>query len=293
MESSVTEQDQVPESPIEAPPEEEMADRTSGKLFRFSEFVHVGPGADECEHRLDGKCADAEHFHAWCRLPNKFQIATIREKAQAARARVIRQAKDPETDRFEILENQMAELRDQGHQAMVDELLGRNAFKMQHRAMRELAEEEDSPFATIEEDQKRWQYLTELEEADRPADEYGELLRHLEQWNDAVEVKYEELIQPERDSLTDRDEDELMEMVRDIAIREQADGIFMRVFSKYQWAICTLKPRGEGKVPTEKVYGSLAELENAAPEVVAELEACFGDLETELNERQALRAEGN
>lgn len=263
------------------------------RINRFSEFVHVGDGADECEHRLDGKCTDEEHFHAWVCLPNKFQVTEVREKAQAARARVIRQAKDPETDRYEILENQLAEARAGGAAMMVEELITRDMYRYQHQAMRELAEEEDSPWATIEEDQKRWRELEAMEEEDRDADEYGELTRHLEAWNEAVDDKYNELIAPQRSSLEDRDEEELVELLRDIAIREQADGIFMRTFAKYQYVICTLKPRGEGKRPKERVYKDVNSLAAEAPEVVAALEAAFNEMEAELAGREALRAEGN
>lgn len=270
---------------------------TAIRLNSFSEWVHIGPGSETCEHRLDGKCQDDSHFHAWCALPNKFQVTDIREKAQAARARVIRQAKDPATDRYEILENQLSEISGQGEAMMIEELLSRNMYKVQHQAMKELAEpedpEEDAPFATIEDDQKRWRELEAMEESERDADEYGELTRHLEDWNEAIDAKVEELTQPERSSLEGRTEEELLGMIREIAVREQADGVFMRTFAKYQWLLCTLKPRGEGKRPIERIFNDVNALTAAPPEVVAALEVTFNELEAELAGREQLRAEGN
>jgi hypothetical protein len=286
----------TPTTPIDSPEQAEEAAQQGSptvKLHRFSDWVHIGPGAEECEHRLDGKCEDEEHFHGWCALPNKFQVADIREKAQAARARVIRQAKDPSTDRYEILENQLAEARDQGAAIMVEELLSRNMYRLQHQAMRELAEEEDSEFANIEEDQRRWRELEGMEEVERDADEYNELTSHLQKWNEAVDNRYEELVQPERDSLEGRTDEELVEMMRDIAVREQADGVFMRTFAKYQWLLCTLKPRGDQKRPVERIFADVAQLQAAPPEVVAALEVTFNDLEAQLSSRDAVRAEGN
>jgi hypothetical protein len=285
----------TPTTPIDPPEQAEQTAQADPavKLNRFSDWVHIGPGAEECEHRFDGKCTDEEHFHAWCALPNKFQVADIREKSQAARARVIRQAKDPSTDRYEILENQLAEAKEQGSTVMVEELLSRNMYRLQHQAMRELAEEEDSEFATIEDDQSRWRELEGMEEADRDADEYNELTAHLQKWNEAVDERYEELVQPEKDSLEGRTEEELVEMMRDIAVREQADGVFMRTFAKYQWLLCTLKPRGEQKRPVERVFADVGQLQAAPPEVVAALEVTFNDLEAQLAQRDALRAEGN
>lgn len=282
-------------TPIDPPEaaEETAQENPAVKLNRFSEYIDIGPGAEECEHRRDGKCGEEEHFHGWCRLPNKFQIADIREKAQAARARVIRQAKDPQTDRYEILENQLAESKAQGSAVMVEELLNQDMFRHQHQAMRELVEEEDSPYVNVEEDQRRWRELEAMEPEERDNDEYKELTSHLERWNEAVEERYAKIVQPERDALEGRTEDELLDMMRDIAIKEQADGIFMRTFAKYQWLLCTLKPRGEGKVPTDRCFADINALTAAAPEVVAALEVTFNDLEAQLAQRDSLRAEGN
>src|SRR4051812_13441277 len=87
--------------PEAAPAEPERSDSTSrdrSQMFEFSGYVHVGPGAKECEHGEDGECDNAVHFHAWTRLPNPFQQQAIREKANAAKARKRRVLRDPESD---------------------------------------------------------------------------------------------------------------------------------------------------------------------------------------------------
>src|SRR3954451_1473894 len=48
---------------------------TAAQMFQFSTYLHVGPGAEGCEDFAS--CADPLHFHAWCRLPNKFQHKDI------------------------------------------------------------------------------------------------------------------------------------------------------------------------------------------------------------------------
>lgn len=286
-------QSTVDEAPETATPTEEVEpDRTEARLFRFSEHLHVGEGSKECENGENGKCENPEHFHAYLRLPNKFQAVQIKEKAQAARARVLRQARDPQSDRYAIIENQIEEVRSQGRDAMISELLGREEYRWHNQAMRELVDEEDSDFATVEEDQKRWRHLTDLGAEERDEDEYQELTRHLERWNDAVDARYEELVQPEKDALEGQGDDELAEQIRGIAINEQADGIFMRTFTKWQMVVCVLKPHDKGK-PNERVFDNPTELEGTAPEIIAALEECFKDLELELAERTQLRAEGN
>lgn len=289
----------APETPTpveeQAPPE-----RTEARIFRFSDYVHVGEGSAECEHREDGKCKDPDHFHAWIRLPNKFQIVQIREKAQAARARVLRQAKDELTDRWEIVENQVAEAMSAGKEGVIAELLGREEWKLYRRAMAELVNDDDgegegedpvSPWANIEGEQERFRFLSAQPEEDRDADEFGELSRHLAKWNEVLDARLEELRAPEREALEAREPDELEEMVRENAVKEQAEGIFMRTYARWQTVVCTLKPK-DGR-PQDRVYGSPQQLEAESPEVIAGLEVAFNELENELNNTMALRAEGN
>src|SRR4051794_18457615 len=165
-EESVEEQ---PEAVVQESPADE---RTVDRLFQFSDFVHVGPGAEECEDGEDGSCGDPLHFHAWCRLPNKFQIAAIRTKAQAAKARMMRRLKDPESDEHAIMEADLEAIREAGKEGMIEEVISRTYWQDHLAAMKEVVEEEDSAFATIEEDQRRFKELSEMPDEQRPKDEY-------------------------------------------------------------------------------------------------------------------------
>jgi hypothetical protein len=279
----------------EAPAVESKADRAEvEKLFRFSGFVHVGPGAADCEDGEDGSCGDPLHFHAWCRLPNKFQMQAIRTKAQAAKARCIRRLKDPESDANAILEGDLEAIREAGKEALVEEVLSRTYWRDHLAAMKELVEEDESPFATIEEDQARFKELTAMPEDERPTDEYDELVRHLDKWNEEVDRVRGERQRPQRESLEAQTEDELLDLIRNERIKAEADQEYMTVYSAEEWATCTLKPRPQEKgAPNEKVFGSSDHMKQEAPEVIAALEAMFSELEGEFATRAAVRAEGN
>lgn len=271
-------------------------DNSQGKIFKYSQWVHVGHCAEGCSHGEDGKCDVAGHFHAWCRLPNKFQVTDIREKAQAARARVLRQATDPDSDRSAIIDNQLAEVRAQGEEAMVEELLARNTFKWTQRAMSEVAEgeegsEEESEFAHVEEDQRRFAEMSAQDPEERDASEYKELIDHLEKWNDEVEKTFAELQRPEKESLEARDLDELEKMLREQVVAEQANQVFMRVFSKWQYATCTQRPNSKGHM--QSVFENVGQLEAEAPEVIEALETAYKELESTMADRSSVRAEGN
>jgi hypothetical protein len=81
-------------------------------------------------------CGNPLHFHAWCRLPNQLQHEDIRERALAAKARRIRQLRDPECDAYQILESDMSELLRIGDEGLiVDELANKDWWKRQIDAM--------------------------------------------------------------------------------------------------------------------------------------------------------------
>lgn len=268
--------------------------RAVERLFQFSDYVHVGPGADECEDGKDGTCGDPMHFHAWCRLPNKFQIATIRTKAQAAKARMMRRLRDPESDAHAILEADLEQIKAAGKEAMVEEVLSRTYWQDHLSAMKEIAEDEDGPFTTVEQDQKRFKELAEMDEDKRPADEYEELVRHLDKWNSEVDRVREENQRPQREGLEGRSEDDLVDLIRTERIKAEADRVYMETYSAEEWAACTMKPRHADKgEPNEKVFGDLEQLKQAAPEIVVALEYAFSELEGEFASRAAVRAEGN
>ncbi len=268
--------------------------RTVERLFQFSGFVHVGPGAADCEDGEDGSCGDPLHFHAWCRLPNKFQIATIRNKAQAAKARTIRRFKDPESDDHAILSGEIEAIAEAGKDSLIEEILSRTYWQDHLAAMKELAEEDEGPFPTIEQDQKRFKELAEMPEDQRPADEYDELVRHLEKWNEEVDRVRTENQAPQRSGLESRAEEDLLDLIRNERIKAEGDRAYMEVYSAEEWVACTMKPRPKDKgEPNERAFGDLEQLKQAAPEIVVALEAYFSELEGEFANRAAVRAEGN
>lgn len=303
METTESPESEVAPIPVaEAPPEAEVPPQAETspaekqgltEMWAFSRYVHVGPGAEDCEEGMDGSCANPLHFHAWCRLPNPFQNASIREKALAAKARKERQLYDPETDAYAILENEMDRLRrvgeagERGKQALIEDLLSQTLWKDSLTAMRELGEEDE--WKTIGEDRERFQVLNSMPASDRPADEYGELERHLSAYEEALNARREEEQKPQREALEAKSVEELIVQVRDSRVESEANEDFMRVFSLWEWYTGTMKCRDpERGFPTERVFGDVNHLQNAAPEVIEALEAAFTELETAMGSKNAL-----
>lgn len=281
---TVTEATTEDEAPV-APSPPEPPDLTPAKLFRYSTYVHVGEGAEECPDGENGRCKNPDHFHAWCRLPNQFQQEKIRRHALAAKARRERQYRDPDSDSHVILEHELESIRkaSDAHKLLVEEVLGREFLKHHRQAIQEV--NEDERFAHIDEDLERFSALRAMDPDERPQEEFEELQRHLEAYNKAVEKARDEAQRPMREALEQKGVDDLIDMVRDDRIAAESQEAFMRTFSMWEWVYCTLKPRDPAKGrPTERIFGSIEELEAAAPEVTDAIDRAFESLEGALTE---------
>lgn len=291
----------TPDSP------EALAEQTRDQIFRYSRYIHVGDGAHLCElaqwleSPKDSRsekmpaCNDEGHFHAWVRLPNPFQIKDIAEKARAARARRVRSLKDPESDAYVILENELDALRDEDMRVlMVEELIDRDFTRDYDEALREVLEIEDPSFVpenegdvvpklygNIEQDQEEYARQTQLPEEQRDED-YDELHRTVQRFSEAIQTELAKIIDPKRKTLTeDRTVEELVEMVRQERVNQSGTDAYLHTFNSWQWFVCTYKPR-KG-VPNERVFQDFTQFRlDTPPEVIRELQSAFQSLEVEL-----------
>lgn len=274
------------------------AQREPASLFRYSTWLHLGAGAEQCEEVNEAEgtnnCGDRGHWHAWCRLPNPLQQAEIRERALAAKARKIRQLRDPQTDGYAILDEEFAARAREGDRArepVIDELIGLDYFTDYYAAMMEVRQLEDPNsdeadaklYAHIEDDQARLVRLEAMSEQQRPADEYDELKRHVGSYQEAVDRVVKERTEPARKALEQLPTGQLLDQLRDKRIDAESRQEFQRVFEIHEWLSCAYRqPDGD------PVFADLVALERAAPEIHAGLSSTFVDLK-----RTAQEAQGN
>jgi hypothetical protein len=254
------------------------ATKAPGELFRYSDWVHVGVGAEDCEQRETGACEDFEHFHAWCRLPNQLQHDDIRERALAAKARRIRQLHDPEADAHEILNADMEELRrDATREDLIKEVVAKDWWKRHLEAMGDV--EEDEQFKHIGNDRERHSELRALDPERRPRDEYDELERHLAAYSDRVDARRAELEQPLSLSLEQLTTEDLIKQIREERINAEATSAFMDAYSRWEWVAGTFT---DSTSVRRRSFGHPEQLTEAAPEVLEALRATFAALEASL-----------
>lgn len=142
-----------PAEPVAAAPEPERHPAETAqtkKLNEYSGYVHVGPGAEDCEHGTDGACADPDHFHAWCRLPNQFERQDLATRGAAAAAKRRKALNDPESNSRVILDGELEGILHRGDRdVLIAEIIGLHFLEDHLEATRDV-EEEHSEFEQID-----------------------------------------------------------------------------------------------------------------------------------------------
>lgn len=257
------------------------------KMYKWSDYLHVGPGAAECEHALDGECNEVEHFHAWCRLPNPIQHEDIRKKGLAAKARKIREYKDEESDASVTLDQQLSQINDEVFMdQLIDELLAREFGDDYISAKSDVDDQED--FEHIAQDQEEFARLGESEPDDGHSEEYNRLKTHINSYVDAVRARLDELQKPRREELASRGPDALVQLVREKRVEEDANNAFLDVYNVWQWFIGTYKvKRHESRRrPYEQMWSEIGSPLNPQPgqmvfedrDVINALRVVYADL---------------
>lgn len=267
------------------------AERGRLSLFKWSSWVHIGEGADECPKRFE-RCPEEGHFHAWIRLPNPYQHRDIQEKAAAARARRLRALRDPESDPRVILEDELADIGTEADkEIIVAEILDRDFPEDFSRAMREVSDidDPDAPapeegeavaklYANIEQDREEYQRQRDLAEEERIAD-FETLRATVDAYSRAVEEHLEAIQTPRREHLMGQDVSALVDIIRRERMELQATEAFLHTYNTWQMFVCTFKPKLEG-TPNERVWKDMNYMRlMESTEVIQTVQQEFRDLE--------------
>lgn len=261
------------------------------KLFKYSTYVHVGEGAEECEHAVDGACEDESHFHAWCRLPNSVQQEDIRRKALAAKARTIRGYKDKDADATVTLDNELAQIEDPAFiDMLVDDLIARDFVDDYTDAQRDVIDADESPFEHIAQDRERFAELGGADVArEDMTDEHRQLNDHINAYIEAVQDRLREIQKPKREELADRGIEKLVRLVRAKRVEQDGDQAFIATYNRWMWYVGTYTTELHPKlkrphIPTWEEIGSperpvANSMFAAAPEVLDALREAFNGLQ--------------
>lgn len=221
---------------------------------------------------------DEEGVKAHISLPNQFQFEDIRRRALAAKARRVRQLRDPETDAFIVLDDDMDRLRREGDpEELIEEIVRKDWWRDHTEATKDARERER--FAHIADDEARYILLEAMPEGERPADEYAELKRTMDAYDEAITQAREERQNPRREALRALPLDNLVEKVRDLRIEAEGDAVFNMTFSKHQLAACTREVDDNDKPKRSRYFANVEDVENADPVTIDTLTRAFNELE--------------
>lgn len=268
------------------------------KMFRYSAYLDVGEGAEECEHSRDGQCTDIEHFHAWCRLPNPFQHTDIRDKGLAAKARKLRELRDRESNAAIVLDEQLDRVNDPAYaEVLVDELVAVDWPSDYLEAQRDIDEQEE--FKHILQDREEYARLTAdgLPPEEERSEELRALDAHLDRYMAAIKDRLAEIQEPKRLSFADRSLDSLISLVRGKRVDEEADRAFLEAYDPWMWFVGTFKVEphhtlGRPHLPMWEDIGrkdrpAAGTMFGESPEVITALRITFNRLSVELQRGSA------
>lgn len=284
----------------QAPTEPQPAARMSARsMFRYSSYVHVGDGAEECEHATDGRCSNLDHFHAWVRLPNPYQHEDIRRKALAAKARKIRELKDPDSDASVVLDQELAELHDPAlADVIIDELLAREWTDDYMEAVADVEEEEE--FEHIAQDREEYNRLKPTQSTlpeDEQDPDYRQLVKMMGAYGDAIRERLEQLQEPKRAELRSRPVESIIALARARRVEEAGNAAFMETYNAWMWFVGTFRVEphptlGRPHLPAWEEMGvrdrpSAGTMFGEAPEVITALKVAFDDLQVAMQRASA------
>lgn len=269
---------------------------TPASMFSYSAYLHVGPGAEECEHNEDGECTEKTHVHAWCRLPNKFQHRDLYAKGAAAKARRLRLLHEEGSDARELLESELDAFKDDADiETVIDDLLKGEWAQDYVAAVTEVGEREE--FEHIEQDRERFVALGEVEAKrteGEEGEEFKELGKHITAWTGAIKDELERLQEPKRQALRDMGREQLIDQLRKLRMTQLADGLYLHVYNAWEWFICTMAVKKHPVTgrPSERYWAEMGAIDDPkpgsmwgeAPEVIEALEETYNRLERNLRD---------
>lgn len=267
---------EAPAEPVASHDGEAEATRSTEELFQWSGYVHVGRGAEDCEHGIDGECTDPQHFHAWVCLPNTYQFRDIDGKARAAKARKARALRDPETDSYAVLEEELEDVRVN----RFDELIEGVARKRAEKYLSDIIEglSDDERFEHRAQDAEEFRRQSALPEDERDEEEYERLQRDMLDYADAVKEGVDKQIATEKAALEAMDPKDVLDIERRSRIEDVSQEMYYHIY--YKWAAYI-----GARVPTTSGFSSRRKFEKpedlhaAPPEVVAALREKINTLE--------------
>jgi hypothetical protein len=277
--STLPVQDQQDGAPVEEGAE---ATRSADHLFQYSQLIHAGAGAAECED--PASCKDTSHFHAWICMPNQLQHRDVQEKARATKARrklAMRDAGEdghPASDAYVMLESELDDLMRGDRKPILEQISNRKARERLGEIVLEVREEDR--FENYDQDAEEYRRLALVPEDERDKEMFEQIDRAMTVFGEAIEKRAEDLRQQDVKSMENMDEQSLRAIVREARIEGEATDVWNATYYAWLGFIATKVPLANGA--SKRYFTSMEEFKNAPPEAVRAIDDAIRDLEARM-----------
>jgi predicted nucleic acid-binding protein len=134
-------------------------------------------------------------------------------------------------------------------------------------------------YARIDQDMEELDRLDKLPE-DQRGEDYEVLSRYVDGYRQAVGKVEDELRAKRRETLEQKDMDELVDIVRKERMDNNSAEAYLNAYQLWQWFACTYKRRGHD----ERVFKDFNQMKlNTPTDVIEALRETFNDLESRLS----------
>jgi len=236
MDENVTDVAEVPVEEEAPPPESGNRIEVDPSWKQFdSDPTPFLSFSKEVEAEVDG-----DKVRVFIRLPNQWQHRKVQEHAAAARARMVMQLRDPNTDSSAIIEEQLLSIEDLEDDKIIEWLLQRHAPEAVFSAQLELETFEDTdangekfyPWANMFEHQERYAILVQRQETD--SDEFRKLEEHVISYAEAIQERANHHLEPKEQVYAALDREGLMDKARRALRNARCMDEFINVYNQWQ-----------------------------------------------------------
>jgi hypothetical protein len=183
---------------------------------------------------------DGEKVKMFIRLPNQWQHRKVQDRAAAARARMVMQLKEPDSDVSAVIQEQLMQIEDLDDDKIIEWLLSKHAPEAIFRAQMELEslEEVDAngktfkPWESIPEHQER--YYMMLQRNDTENDEFRKTEEFILKYAEALQERANHHLEPKEAVYAALDREGLMEKVRRSLCHSKATDEYINVYNQWQ-----------------------------------------------------------
>lgn len=203
---------------------------------------------------------DGEKVHIFLRLPNQWQHQKIRNHAQAAKARMVMQLRDKESDASLISEEQLEGMHDASEDDIIEWLLSKHVATTMLTAQLELEMLEDvdvngksyHPWENAVEQQE--QYALMIERKETETEEFKVLEAFILRYAEALQARVNDLLEPKQEVYAALDKEGLIDKARRSVKNSLCMDEYINAYNQWQIYYGSRNPKNHNQLYFKNIH---------------------------------------